>query len=84
MALMDGKRHRWLNRLVANLNCAINGHSQSVEISRYEETERVRNFRGISLKNLCAIKPVHERIFIAKCACRACGCVFLETRTEIC
>lgn len=70
------------NQFICNLNCTLNGHTNVVELDRYETRTRARNFAGRSLEKLSRRKPYVEASFVRKCACRSCGRIFLETHTN--
>lgn len=59
-------------RLVARLNCAINGHARQVVIEEYHTEYRIRNFKG-SLAKLSRVKPFTEARIFCKWGCRTCG-----------
>lgn len=73
---------KWLDSIVANFNCGLNGHGNVVVLETYEPEVRVKNWRGSSLKNLVQTTTREEKVFKQKCACRTCGETFLRTRTE--
>ena len=65
-----------INRFIVLLNCGLNGHGDVVVLHRYEESLRVKNFKGSALKNLRLSRPYAEQI--EKAHCRACGETFLR------
>ena len=81
MDLIRGIR-KWLDSIVANFNCGLNGHGNVVVLQTYEPVVRVKNWRGNSLKNLVLTEMREEKVFKQKCACRTCGEVFLRTYAE--
>ena len=70
------------DHVIACIRCELYGHSDVVKLDSYEPLYREKKFRQVGRKIFRDTLIETDKIFIEKCACRACGTVFLYRRIE--